>query len=143
MTDQSPSSAKPTVSRLKVYSSAFGIFLLVNLAVQTGVTLLENITNKWLYPTFPFIGLGLAIITILAANHYIRHRAGKQKAKLWWRITKPILLVLTAYGLVMVSWFAVLQADLDRARADTEDARQALPMLPEPPVLTSPSVDTE
>lgn len=99
MADDVATDTRPRINKIKVYSSAFGIFLLANLGVQGGITLLENATHQWLYPIFPFTGFGLLIITILATNYYIRCRAGKPKPKLWWRITKPILLILVAYGL--------------------------------------------
>lgn len=132
MADESAPAPKTKVNKVKVYAAAIGIFLLVNFGVETGITLLENSTHQWLYPIFPFTRIGLLIITILAANYYIRRRAGKPKPKLWWRIVKPILLILVAYGLTMGAWLSVSQADADRAAADAEKARQSLQNLPVP-----------
>ncbi len=137
MADDITPDTRPTVNKVKVYSAAFGIFLLANLGVQGGITLLENATHQWLYPIFPFTSIGLLIVTVLATNYYIRRRTGKPKSKLWWRITKPILLILVAYGLTMGAWLSVSQADADRAAAEAEKTRQSLPALPEPPVLTT------
>lgn len=132
MADESAPAPKAKVNKVKVYAAAIGIFLLVNLGVETGVTLLENSTHRWLYPIFPFTRIGLLIITILVANNYIRRRTGKPKPKLWWRIVKPILLLLVVYGLTMGAWLSVSQADADRAAADAEKARQSLQSLPAP-----------
>lgn len=142
MADEIVPTPKHKISKVKVYAVAIGIFLLVNLGVETGVTLLENSTHQWLYPIFPFTRIGLLIITILVANYYIRRRADKLKPKLWWRIVKPILLILVAYGLTMGAWLSVSQADADRAAADAEKTRQPMSVLPEPPVLT-PSDSTQ
>lgn len=136
------SASAPKINNVKIYAAAIGIFLLVNFGVEAGITLLENSTHHWLYPIFPFTRIGLLIITILAANYYIRRRTGKPKPKLWWRILKPILLILVAYGLTMGAWLSVSQADADRAAADAEKARQSMPALPEPPILT-PSDGTQ
>lgn len=138
MADNNTPAPKPKVNRTKVYAAALGILLLVNLGVETGITLLENATHQWLYPIFPFTRIGLLIITILAANYYIRRRAVKPKPKLWWRIVKPILLILVAYGLTMGAWLSVSNADADRAAAAAESSRRSLPALPEPPKLTTP-----
>ncbi len=143
MADDNTPAPKPKVNNVKIYASALGILLLVNLGVETGITYLENAMHQWLYPIFPFTRLGLLIITILAANYYIRRRAGKPKHKLWWRIVKPILLVLVAYGLTMGAWLSVSNADADRAAAKLENTRRSLPALPEPTVLTTPSGSTE
>lgn len=132
MADESTPAPKTKVNKVKVYAAAIGIFILVNFGVETGITLLENSTHQWLYPIFPFTRIGLFIITILAANYYIRRRTGKPKLKLWWRIVKPILLILVAYGLIMGAWLSVSQADSDRAAADAEKARQSLQSLPAP-----------
>lgn len=123
------SAPAPKVNKVKIYAAAVGIYLLVNFGVETGITLLENSTHQWLYPIFPFTRIGLLIITILAANYYIRRRTGKPKPKLWWRIVRPIMLVLIAYGLIMGAWLSVSQADADRAAADAEKARQSAPSL--------------
>lgn len=136
MADESAPAPKTKLNKVKIYAAAIGIFLLVNLGVETGVTLLENATQRWLYPIFPFTRIGLLIITILATNYYIRRRTGKPKPKLWWRIVRPILLILVAYGLTMGAWLSVSQADADRAAAEAEKARQSMPVLPTPPVLT-------
>lgn len=130
--NDSPPAPKPKVNKFKIYSAALGIFLLVNFAVETGVTLLENATHQWLYPIFPFTRIGLLIITILATNYYIRRRSGEPKPKLWWRIVKPILLILVAYGLTMGAWLSVSQADADRAAAEAEKTRRAVPSLQVP-----------
>lgn len=132
MADESTPEPKTKVNKVKVYAAAIGIFLLVNFGVETGITLLENSTHQWLYPIFPFTRIGLLVITILVANYYIRRRAGKPKPKLWWRIVKPILLILVAYGLTMGAWLSVSQADADRAAADAEKARQSLQSTPVP-----------
>ncbi len=138
MTDDSSPKPKQKVSRVKVYSAAFGIFLLVNFGFETIVAQVENATHQWLYPIFPFTRVGLLVITILAANYYIRKRSGKPKPKMWWRILKPILFILLAYGLTMGAWLTVSQADLDRTISESEGTRQQLPTIPEPPVLTAP-----
>lgn len=132
MADESTPVPKTKVNKVKVYAVAIGIFLLVNFGVETGITLLENSTHQWLYPIFPFTRIGLLIVTILAANYYIRCRTGKPKPKLWWRVVKPILLILVAYGLTMGAWLSVSQADADRAASDAEKARQSLQNLPVP-----------
>jgi hypothetical protein len=139
MTDNNPAVTKPKLNKTKIYVAALIIFLLVNFGIETGVTLLENSTGQWLYPIFPFTRIGLLILTILATNYYIRRRAVKPKPKLWWRIVKPILLILVTYGLIMGAWLSVSNADADRAAAKVDAARQPLPTLPEPPVLTSPN----
>ena len=136
------SAPAPKNNKVKIYAAAIGIFLLVNFGVETGITLLENSTHQWLYPIFPFTRIGLLIITILAANYYIRRRAGKTKPKLWWRIVKSILLILVAYGLIMGAWLSVSQADADRAAAEAKKTRQSLPALSESPALT-PSDGTQ
>jgi len=138
MVDDNTPAPKPTVNKIKVYLAALGILLLVNLGVETGITLIENATHQWLYPIFPFTRIGLLIITILAANYYIRRRSGRPKPKLWWRIVKPILLILVVYGLTMGAWLSVSNADADRAAAELENTRRSLPSVPEPTVLTSP-----
>ncbi len=138
MADDNSPAPKQKINKVKIYSAALGILLLVNLGVETGITFLENATHQWLYPIFPFTRIGLLIITILAANYYIRRRAGKPKPKLWWRIVKPILLILVAYGLAMGAWLSVSNADGDRAATEFENTRRSLPALPEPPVLTTP-----
>ncbi|GEM_PF-1618814 len=138
MVDDNTPAPKPTVNKIKVYLAALGILLLVNLGVETGITLIENATHQWLYPIFPFTRIGLLIITILAANYYIRRRSGRPKPKLWWRIVKPILLILVVYGLTMGAWLSVSNADADRAAAELENTRRSLPAVPEPTVLTSP-----
>ena len=138
MADDNNPAPKPKVNKVKVYAAALGILLLVNFGVETGITFLENATHQWLYPIFPFTRIGLLIITILAANYYIRRRTGKPKPKLWWRIVKPILLILVAYGLTMGAWLSVSNADADRAAAEAESTRRSLPALPEPTTLTIP-----
>ena len=130
---------RPKVNKVKVYAAALGILLLVNFGVETGVTLLENATHQWLYPIFPFTRIWFLIITILAASYYIRRRSGRPKPKLWWRIVKPILLVLVAYGLTMGAWLNVLNADADRAATELEGSPPSLPVLPEPTMLITPS----
>lgn len=132
MADENSSNTKHRINKLKIYSIAFGIFLFINLAVETGITLLENSTHKWLYPIFPFTRIGLLTITIFVANSYIRRRTDRTKPKLWWRITKPILLILVAYGLAMGAWLSVSQADTDRAAAEAENARQTIQNLQVP-----------
>lgn len=127
MADDSAPALK--INKTKVYAAAIGIYLLVNFGVETGITLLENSMHQWLYPIFPFTRIGLLIITTLAANYYIRRRTGKQKPRLWWRILKPIMLILVAYGLTMGAWLSVSQADADRAASDAEKARQSMPSL--------------
>ena len=138
MADDNTPAPKPKVNKIKIYLAALGILLLVNLGVETGITLLENATHQWLYPIFPFTRIGLLIITILVANYYIRRRSGKSKPQLWWRIVRPILLILVAYGLTMGAWLSVSNADADRAAAKLESSRRSLPALPEPTVLTTP-----
>lgn len=133
------STPAPKINKAKIYAAAIGIYLLVNLGVETGITLLENSTHQWLYPIFPFTRIGLLIITILAANYYIRRRVGKTKPKLWWRIVKPILLILVAYGLIMGAWLSVSQADADRAAQEAEKTRQTIQELPLP---TKAELDT-
>lgn len=135
MADDNAPNTKPTVNRVRVYSSAFGIFLIVNLGLQMAVTLLENATHQWLYPIFPFMGIGVLVITILGANYYIRRKLDKPKHKLWWQILKLILLTITAYLLAMAAWFSVIEADLERARAERGDINWATPTLPEPPTI--------
>lgn len=135
MADESAPAPKTKVNKVQVYAAAIGIFLLVNFGVETGITLLENSIHQWLYPIFPFTRIGLLIITILVANYYIRRRTFKPKPKLWWRILKPILLVLVAYGLIMGAWLSVSQADADRAAAEAEKTRQSMPSL-QPPAKT-------
>jgi O-antigen/teichoic acid export membrane protein len=130
---------KQKVNRLKIYAVALGIFLVVNTAVETGITYLEYVTRQELYPIFPFTRIGLLVITILAINYYIRQRTGKSKPRLWWRITKPILLILLAYGLAMGAWLSVTQADADRAANNIKDLQQQWKNLPK---LTSPKLDT-
>lgn len=132
MTDENSSNKKHRISKLKVYSVALGIFLLINLAVETGITLLENSTHKWLYPIFPFTRIGILIIIILGANLYIRRREDKPKSKLWWRISKPILLIVVFFGLTIGAWLSVSQADADRAAAEAEKARQKINNLQVP-----------
>lgn len=132
MTDENSSNIKHRISKLKVYSVALGIFLLINLVIETGITLLENSTHRWLYPIFPFTRLGLLIIVILVANSYIRRREDKPKSKLWWRISKPILLIVVFFGLTIGAWLSVSQADADRAAAEAEKARQKIQNLQVP-----------
>ena len=132
MADDNNPAPKPKVNKVKIYAAALGILLLVNLGVETGITLLENAKHQWLYPIFPFTRIGLLIITILAANDYIRSRAGKPKPKLWWRIVKSILLILVAYGLTMGAWLSVSNADADRAHTELEKRLDSAHSLPEP-----------
>lgn len=132
MTDKNSSDKKHRISKPKVYLVALGIFLLINLVVETGITLLENSTHRWLYPIFPFTRLGLLIIVILVSSSYIRRRADKPKPRLWWRITKPVLVILIVFGLTMGAWFSVSQADADRAAAEAEKARQKIQNLQVP-----------
>lgn len=132
MPDSSTPASKTPIKKVKVYAAAIGIFVMINFGFEAGITLLENSTHQWLYPIFPFTRIGLLIITILGANYYIRRRTGKPKLKLWWRIVKPALLILVAYGLIMGAWLSVSQADADRAAVDAEKTRQSLHSLPVP-----------
>lgn len=124
--------APTKINRLKIYTIAFVIFLLANTALETFITWLENQTQQWLYPIFPFTRVGLLIITILIANAYIRRKEHRPKQKLWWRVLRPVLLVLVAYGLTMGAWLSVSQADADRAAAEAAKARQSFQYLPAP-----------
>lgn len=124
--------APAKINRFKIYGTALLIFILVNFAFETFITWLENQTQQWLYPIFPFTRIGLLIITILVTNSYIRRRLGKPKHKLWWRILKPILLILVAYGLTMGAWLTVSEADADRARTERERTMRDLPVLERP-----------
>jgi hypothetical protein len=94
--------------------------------------MLENSTQQWLYPIFPYTRIGLLIITVLTTNYYLRRRLHKQKPKLRWRILKPVLLIIIFYGLIMATWLSVSQADADRAAAEAEKARQSIENLPVP-----------
>lgn len=126
MTDETTSEPKPKVSKIKIYSTAFGIFIISNFVLETGITLIENKTQQWLDPIFPFTRLGLLIATIMIANAYIRRRERRPKQILWWRILRPILLILVTYGLIMAAWLSVAQADLERSQLETEKMRESL-----------------
>lgn len=120
------------INKVKVYGLAFIIYLFANFAFEIFVELIENSTKQWLYPIFPFSRIGLLIITIVIANAYIRRKEHRPKQKLWWRILKPVLLIIVFYGLAMAAWLSVSQADADRAAAETEKARQSIKNIPVP-----------
>lgn len=120
MADESPAT-KHKISKTKIYVSAFGIFLVANFAFEVGITFLENATHQWLYPIFPYTRIGLLIITMLAANYYIRRKLHKPKQRLWWRIVKPALLIIVAWLLAMGAWLSVSEANLNRVRIVTPD----------------------
>ena len=126
------SATRHKISKTKTYISAFGIFLLVNFAVEAGITFLENATHQWLYPIFPYTRIGLLIITILVANYYIRHKLHKPKQKLWWRILKPILVIIVMFGLAIGAMFSITQADIDRTNSEIEKAQEKLQGLEVP-----------
>lgn len=136
MTDTNSTEQGWKINKVKIYSAAIGIFLVANLLLQVGITLLENELHQWLYPIFPYTCAGLLIITIMVTNAYIRRREHRPKQKLWWRILRPILLILVIYGLTMAAWFSVSEADTDRNRAELEKAIQDFHSLPEPPPPT-------
>lgn len=122
-------------NKVKVYAAAFGIYLLVNFAAETGITLLENATQQWLYPIFPFTRLYLLIITILLANYYIRRKQGKPKQKLWWRILKATILLVLGWLFFFGAWFSMSEAELERMR-------QNRPEVPSLQVPTKIELDT-
>lgn len=132
MTDKESPAQKTKINKAKVYGIALVLFLLVNFGFETLITIVENSSQQWLYPIFPYTRIGLLIITILAANYYIRRRLGKPKPKLWWRIMKPALLILVAYGLTMGAWLSVSQVDADRAAAEAQKASQSIQNLQVP-----------
>lgn len=125
-------SQESKINKVKIYTIAVLIFLFVNFALETAITMLENKVHQWLYPIFPFTSIGLLIITILIANSYIRRREYRPKQKLWWRFLKPVILILIFFGLTMGAWLSVSQADADRATVEAEKASQSIQNLQVP-----------
>lgn len=140
MSDQSTLTSKQNINRTKVYLWAGGIFLLANFAFEVGITMLESSTQQNLFPIFPFTRIGLLLITILAANYYIRRRTNKPKIHIGLRIAKYAALTLVAYGLTMGAWLSVSSADTPSVVGESEEVQYEPReiVIPEPPVLTAP-----
>lgn len=136
MTDENE--AKHTVNKFKIYAIASLIFILGNFIFETVVALIESQQQTLLYPILPFTRIYLLIVTILAANYFIRRRQGKPKQKLWWQIIKGVIMFVLAWFFFFLAWLSVSETELERMRQD----RPELPVL-QAPVQTEINVNNE
>jgi len=126
----SDESKAKSVNKVKVYVVAILLYLVLNgLVFETLLTVVENQQQTTLQPILPFTRTFLLIITILLANDYIRGKQGNSKQKLWWRISKGIILFVIAWLFFFGAWFSLSDAELERSRTERQNNPVVIPDL--------------